>query len=441
MLHGINSKLGARHFSFEANYTQNMTTLSSGIYEFEMQVVDEFGNIANDEVSGPDATKSLLPADDILSLIIQSPVPTVLHPGPFDIAYDAICSIACSMELEILLNGEIVEVIQPTGGAGTYTVTIPTIGIHTISMVLSTSDWVVNSPTASLEIVATPPPAPEWHISCINYDDELTISSIAHNGKIGNFTSSTHFIKCTVTNSGDANGFVQLSHNSSVDPFDCTTTVFEVTPAGRAEFDCTAEESDETSGIFQLSLEFEQVGESENTSIGGWDKTVVMLSPRFVADEIAEDNEPKVGDGTTSEVAGKTPFNWMISAFVLILVGIGVISLIFTMRDRKEPEVLEVNENSLFNDKMDATEESEELETIHPSIVEQDEEPALISPAIEANPIADNVISEGETEFVDSYQNLPGGGEYQVTDGITVYQQEDGSRWQQEEGGKFRRLA
>lgn len=441
MLHGINGKLGARHFSFEAYYTQHLTTLSSGVYEFEMQVIDEFGNIADDEVSGPDATMSLIPADDILSLTIQSPVPTVLHPGPFDIAYDAICSIGCSMELKILLNGVIVEVIQPTGGAGIYTVTIPTIGIHTISMVLSTSDWVVNSPTAYLEIVATPPPAPEWYISCINYDDELTIQSIAYEGKIGNYSSSTHFIKCTVTNSGDANGFVQLSPNSSIDPFDCTSIVFEVTPAGRAEFDCTAEESDNTSGIFPLSLGFEQVGESENTSIGGWDKTVVMLSPRFVADEIAEDNGPKVGDGTPSEVAGKTPFNWMISAFVLILVGIGVISLIFTMRDRKEPEILEANEDSLFNDKMDASEESEELGTIHPSIVEQDEEPALISPAIEANPIVDNVISEGETEFVDSYLNLPGGGEYQVTDGITVYQHPDGSCWQQEEGGKFRRLA
>jgi hypothetical protein len=346
------------------------------------------------------------------------------------------------MELEILLNGEIVEVIQPTGGAGTYTVTIPTIGIHTISMVLSTSDWVVNSPTASLEIVATPPPAPEWHISCINYDDELTISSIAHNGKIGNYSSSTHFIKCTVTNSGDANGFVQLSPNSSIDPFDCTSIVFEVTPAGRAEFDCTAEESDETSGIFQLSLGFEQVGESENTSIGGWDKTVVMLSPRFVADGIAEDNEPKVGDGTTSEVAGKTPFNWMISAFVLILVGIGVISLIFTMRDRKDPEVIEVNENSLFNDKMDATEESEELETIHPSIVAEQDEPTELTPVRpELNPIVDHVISEGETEILDSYLNLPSGGEYQVADGVTVYEHPDGSRWQQEEGGKFHRLA
>jgi len=441
MLHGINGKLGTRNLSFEANYTQNLTTLSSGVYEFEMQVIDEFGNIADDEVSGPDATMSLVPADDILSLTIQSPVPTVLHPGPFEIAYDAICSIGCSMELEILLNGEIVEVVQPTGGAGTYTVTIPTIGIHIISMVLSTSDWVVNSPTASLEIVATPPPAPEWHISCINYDDELTIPSIAYDGKIGNYTSSTHFIKCTVTNSGDANGFVQLSPNSSIDPFDCTSTVFEVTPAGRAEFDCTAEESDETSGIFQLSLGFEQVGDSENTSIGGWDKTVVMLSPRFVVDEIAEDNEPKVGDGTSSEVAGRTPFNWMVSAFVLILVGIGVISLIFTMRDRKGPEILEVNDNSLFNDNMDATEESEELETIHPSIVVHDEEPALISPAIEPNPVVDNVVSEGETEIVDSHLNLPGGGEYQVTDGITVYQHPDGSRWQQEEGGTFRRLA
>jgi hypothetical protein len=111
------------------------------------------------------------------------------------------------------------------------------------------------------------------------------------------------------------------------------------------------------------------------------------------------------------------------------------------MRDRKEPEILEVNENSLFNDKMDVTEESEELETIHPSIVEQDEEPALIPAVIEAKPIVDNVISEDETEIVDSYLNLPGGGEYHVTDGITVYQHPDGSRWQQEEGGKFHRLA
>ena len=442
MLHGINGKLDTRYFSIEANYTQDLTTLSPGVYEFEMQVIDEFGNIADDEVPGPDATMSLLPADGILSLIIQSPVPTVLHPGTFDIAYDAICSIGCSMELEIFLNGESIEVINPTSGAGTYTVTIPKIGAHIISMVLSTSDWQVTSQTASLEVFATPPPAPEWHISCSNYDEELTLPSIAYNGKIGNFSSSTHFIKCTVTNSGDANGFVHLSLNSSFDPFECTSTVFEISPAGRAEFDCTAEENDIFSGIVQISLEFEQVGESANTSIGGWDTTVVMLSPRFVADEIVSDNQLEGDDGTTAEVAGKTPFNWVISAFVLILVGIGAISIMFAMRDRREPEILEVNEDSLFNDKMRTSEESEELETIHPSIVAEQDEPTELTPVSpELNPIVDHVISEGETEILDSYLNLPSGGEYQVADGVTVYEHPDGSRWQQEEGGKFHRLA
>ena len=442
MLHGINGELDARYFSIEANYTQDLSTLSPGDYEFEMQVIDQFGNIADDEVSGPDATMTLLPDEDILSLIIQSSAPTVLHPGTFDIAYDAICSIDCSMELEISLNGELIEVVQPNGGAGTYTVTIPTIGTHTISMVLSTSDWQVNSQTASLDVFATPPPAPEWHISCSNYDEELTLSSIAYNGKIGNFTSSTHFIKCTVTNSGDANGFVGLSPNSSIHPFDCTPTVFEISPSGRAEYDCTAEENEEISGIYQISLEFEQVNEFTNTSIGQWETTVVMLSPRFVSDEIVSDNEPEGDDSTSAEVAGKTPFNWMISAFVLILVGIGAISVMFAMRDRKEPEILEVNEESLFNDKMGVLEESAELETIHPSIVVQQEESMELIPQVtEPESIAIDVIPEDETEILDSYLDLPGGGEYQVSDGITVYEHPDGSQWQQEESGKFRRLA
>lgn len=254
-----------------------------------------------------------------------------------------------------------------------------------------------------------------------------------------------------VTNSGDANGFVHLSSNSSFDPFDCTSTVFEISPAGRAEFDCSVEETDGFSGIIELSLEFEQVGETTNTSIGGWDTTVVMLSPRFVADDMVSDDEPQGEEGTTAEVAGKTAFNWMISAFVLILVGIGAISIMFAMRDRKEPEILEVNDDSLFNDNMGVREESAELEAIHPSIVVQQEEPMGLTsqttepdsttelPALARTAVL--TLPERETEILDSYLDLPGGGEYQVTDGITVYEHPDGSRWQQEEGGKFRRLA
>jgi len=441
MLHGINAEIDARYFTLEANYTLDLSPLSPGDYEFEMQVIDQFGNIANDGVTGPDATMTLLPDEDILSLVMQSSAPEVLHPGPFDISYDAICSIGCSMELEISLNGELIEVVQPTGGAGTYTVTIPTIGIHTISLVLSTSDWQVNSQTASLDVFATPPPAPEWRISCNNFDEELTLPSIAYNGKIGNFTSSTHFIKCTVTNSGDANGFVQISPNSSMQPFVCTPTVFEISPAGRAEYDCTAEESSETSGIFPISLEFEEVGLSANTSIGSWETTVVMLSPRFVADEIVDDNEPEEDGGSSTEVAGKTPFNWMVSAFVLMLVGIGAISVMFAMRDRKEPEMLEVNQDSLFNDNMGSRQAAAELESIHPSIAGlREESTELTSETTQPDLSPNNVISVDETGIIDSYLDLPGGGEYHVTDGITVYEHPDGSRWQQEDDGKFRLL-
>ena len=112
------------------------------------------------------------------------------------------------------------------------------------------------------------------------------------------------------------------------------------------------------------------------------------------------------------------------------------------MRDRRDPEILEVNEESLFNDKMGVLEESAELETIHPSIVVQQEEPMELTPQVtEPESIVNDVISEDETGILGSYLDLPGGGEYQVNDGITVYEHPDGSQWQQEESGKFRRLA
>jgi hypothetical protein len=442
MLHGIRGARSSYSPLFGGTHLLDTSSLSPGVYDFEIEVVDEYGNIAPDFVSGPDATMSLLPPDGVLTFAIQTPVPTTLHPGMFEVSYDAMCSIGCSMQLEVSLDGEIIEVIYPTGGAGNYLIDIPSIGAHTISMTLSTSDWVVPSSSDSLEVFATPPPAPEWHISCSYFDEEITQIGIAYNGGIGNLTTSTHFVNCAVTNSGGANGFVQLSPNSTVGPFVCTSSVTEVTPAGRAEFYCNVEESDSISGIHSLSIGFEEVIASGNNSIGGWETNAVLLSPRFATDGVVDDDEKDPQDDANADVAGKSPIVWIISALALLLVGIGAITLLFSLRDRKVPIIGEYNEESLFGETSDSDIESVEAAYIHPSIVENNDGGEIVDEEITAEPSSDSevdsTISRGQV--IESYLNLPSGGDYEQADGVTIYKQADGVKWQMEDGGSFRRL-
>ena len=240
-------------------------------------------------------------------------------------------------------------------------------------MTLSTPDWNVSFITDTLDIYATPAPVPEWHIACTYHEEEVTQYGVAYKGEIGNLTTSAHYIECSLTNSGEVSGIVQVSPDAVTSPFDCTSSALAVSPDGRALFYCTAEESDETTGIHQLSIAFEEVNDTENNSIGGWDTTSVLVSPRFetVGQEDGGDSN-QVDDGST-DVSSKSPITWLMSAIILLLIGIGGISVMFAMRDRKEETIGVVNVDSLFKDDASLDSELSTSETLHPSITEQQE--------------------------------------------------------------------
>ena len=61
------------------------------------------------------------------------------------------------------------------------------------------------------------------------------------------------------------------------------------------------------------------------------------------------------------------------SAIILLLIGIGGISVMFAMRDRKEAIIGVVNVDSLFKDDVSLDSELSESEILHPSITEQQE--------------------------------------------------------------------
>ena len=61
------------------------------------------------------------------------------------------------------------------------------------------------------------------------------------------------------------------------------------------------------------------------------------------------------------------------SAIILLLIGIGGISVMFAMRDRKEETIGVVNVDSLFKDDASLDSELSTSETLHPSITEQQE--------------------------------------------------------------------
>ncbi|MDP6741995.1 MAG: hypothetical protein QF544_02900 [Candidatus Thalassarchaeaceae archaeon] len=372
-LHMIEGDSSMRTVNYEGRNLLDTSNLAPGTYEFEMEVVDEAGNVALDAMAGVDATQFIAPANGILELSILTTAPSVLHPGDFEIDYNAECIIGCTMLLQVSIDGEIVQTLQPTSGANSIKVSIPSIGTHTVSMTLSTPDWNVSFITDSLEIYATPAPAPEWHIACTYHEEEVTQYGVAYKGEIGNLTTSAHYIECSLTNSGEVSGIVQVSPNAITDPFDCTSSALAVSPDDRALFYCTAEESDETTGIHQLSIAFEEVNDTVNNSIGGWDTTSVLVSPRFetVGQEDGDDSN-QMDDGST-DVSSKSPITWLMSAIILLLIGIGGISMMFAMRDRKEATIGVVNVDSLFKDDASLDSELSTSETLHPSITEQQE--------------------------------------------------------------------
>ena len=421
-LHMIESS-SMRTVNYEGRHLLDTSNLDPGTYEFEMEVVDEAGNIAVDAVAGADAVQFIAPADGILSLSILTPSTSVLHPGDFDIEYNADCVIGCTMLLQVSIDGEIVQTLQPSSGVNSITVQISSIGAHTISMNLSTLDWDVPFIIEGLEIYATPAPVPEWHIACTYHEEEATQFGIAYKGEIGNLTTSTHHIECSLTNSGEVSGSVQVSPDATTDPYDCTFSASQVSPNSQALFYCTAEESDETSGVHQLSLAFEGVTDTVNNSIGAWNTTSVLVSPRFEKAEQADGVDSNQGGDSSTDVSGKGPSTWILSAIILILIGIGAISVMFTMRDRKEAIIGVVNEDSLFKDDFTSDTELSDFGVLHPVMTETQE-----------------IVSQ-EIQRVESYLDLPSSGEYEEVGDKTIYIQSDGVKWEQEDGGSYRRLS
>ena len=392
--------------------------LNPGTYGFELIVNDSTGDEAIDAKPGIDATAFFAPADDILSLSILTPVPSILHPGNFELTYDATCSIGCDMELYVYLDGGEVASLIPGQGSSTLTLEIPMTGMRVVTMVLSAPDWDVSSATDSIELWVTSPPTPDWHITCTSIEEEVTLEGVSYGGLIGDLARSTHTLDCLVTNSGDANGTVRLSETSSYSPFTCSEGSELVEPGGRVRFTCVVEESEENSGIYPISLAFEEVKENSNESIGGWETTSAILTPRFTSGEVGvlpDVEEPETG----VELGGKSLLIWIAASLFLLVAGVGGITAFFTWRDREQVVIGEFNEDSLFG-----------VSPPTPSTLGDELHPSLLS----------GIESISSIERVASYLDLPGGGEYQEVDGQTIYVTSDGLRWQMEEGGSFTRV-
>ncbi len=416
-------RLNMRNVTFEGTYSLNVSAYSFGDYDFEIEISDESNNVALDAVSGVDATITNSPDDDILSLNVLTTAPETLYPGELMIEYNASCSIGCSMIVQISIDGVLVDTLQPTSGQNYVNVTISSLGVQTISLVLSTSEWSVSSVTSNIDVVVTANPSPIWSISCSYSDYETTQFDVAREGSIGNLTISTHTIQCTVANNGNAPGVVQVAPNSILGPFSCTKSTLSIDPNRKQIITCFAEESEDVAGIYNLSIGFEEVTATSNYTIGGWDSNAVLLSPRFSPNQ-ANDNSNDVSDDA-SESSGKNPATLLLSVIILIVVGFGVIGLIFTMRDK------EVSLKSLLeHDSMHSIEEPISLQQDMPALLVTNESRVETS---QENNSTEDILR------VDSYNQLPPGGEYEQKDGLTFYKQADGIIWQLEDGGSFRR--
>ncbi len=368
-IRAIDGVVGQRLLNMSGSHLLDISSLAPGHYNFEMVVEDEQGNRALDAQSGPDATAFLAPQSDILSLTVTAPMgSTPIYPGEVHLTAQALCALDCDMLLDIYLDGVFIEQLTPTGGEILFTVDIRDVGEHSVSLRLSTPEWEVWDVNASTDISVTPHPAPEWSINCLSYDEETVLDDHAMNGEIGSLRISTHYIDCTVSNSGNADAEVIVSPASILTPFECTSDAVMVVQGGSGTIHCTAEESEENAGMYTISLGIDEVREVENKSIGGIQSEAILLSPRFQTDEIADGGEPGTEKGDGVEVAGKSPLKWILSAFLLLIIGLGGITLLFSMRD---------GENRLFRGKDDdspfALSSSSgglsELEAVHPALV------------------------------------------------------------------------
>jgi hypothetical protein len=429
-IRAIDGRLKLRTVTQEATSIIDVEGWPPGDYNFELRVEDDSGNLAVDLQDGADATYFLAPEDDILALSILTPLPTALHPGDWQITYDALCAIDCEMLLVVELDGVVFDTLQPTGGAGTFTLTNLTLGHHQLRLQLSAPNWLVRQPTASLEFDITPAPKPEWWVQCTSSEVDSTQRSVSYDSRIGDLTLTSHFIDCLVSNSGDAAGSVQLSNDSTLGPFTCSRAQHIIGVAEQVTFPCWVEESEENAGIYEVTLRFEMVTDDGVESIGDWQRTMVLITPRFSLDiptgelEESEDPEP-------TKLAGQTPLGWMVSAFIALIIGIAAISALFALRDRRDPYSQVSHKDSLFDDTSEV-EETDSDSPLHPALAPVPEPP-------DVPPEPDKPEITETPGKVDSHDDLPGGGEYAKADGVTWYVEKDGTRWKLGDEGGFER--
>jgi len=337
-LHSIEGQLSLRTIIQEASLSIDISDWPFGDYQFELIVVDSEGEQAEDILDGPDASFTLVPADEVLSISILTPPPENLHPGEFEIAFDAVCTIGCEMILEVELDGEQVDMFHPIQGIDNLTLTNLTVGQHQLGLKLWTQDWPLAVQWAILDFEVTPTPAPVWSVLCTTGEIERVLAGVTRDDELGNLTYSTHSVDCRISNSGNAAGVVQISSESVIAPFICSDAQQTIEAGSHAEFSCTADESDEIAGNHPVSLVFEQVDAEEDA--GTWESTLNLSAPRFRAD-VLEDDPIDDGDTSSPEAAGQSSLTWVLVILAVLAIGIALVTTLFVMRGKAEEDQFE----------------------------------------------------------------------------------------------------
>jgi hypothetical protein len=332
-LHSIEGQLSLRTIIQEASLSIDISEWLFGDYQFELIVVDSQDEQAEDILDGADASFTLVPADEVLSISILTPSPENLHPGEFEIAFDAVCTIGCEMILEVELDGEQVDMFHPIQGIDNLTLTNLTVGQHQLGLKLWTQDWPLAVQWAILDFEVTPTPVPVWSVLCTTGETERVLTGVARDDELGNLTYSTHSVDCRISNSGNAAGMVQISSESVITPFICSDAQQTIEAGSHAEFSCTADESDENAGSHPVSLVFEQV-DAEGDA-GTWQSTLNLSAPGF---EVGIQEVEKIDDGSSSSpgAAGQSSLTWVLVILAVLAIGIALVTTLFVIRGKAE---------------------------------------------------------------------------------------------------------
>ena len=344
-LHSIEGRLSLRTILQDASLSVDISEWAFGEYQFELTVTDAQERDAEDLAPGPDTTFSLVPPHDVLSIQIITTAPETLYPGDFEIAFDAVCTIGCEMILEVELDGERVEMFNPGQGLDSLMLTDIAEGQHHLGLKLWTQDWPLAAQWATLDFEVKPAPAPIWSVECSSRATESVIRGVTQDGELGNLTTATHSIDCSVANTGNAAGTIRISSDSAIDPLICNAISQDVEAGRSTAFNCAMEESGQVTGTHEFFLVFEQVGPHVN--VGTWDATFNLSAPRFQADLTAAD-----AGANSSQAGAESLLTWVISFLILLVVGLALISILPGIRERMKGEGFEAH--VLREDQFDA---------------------------------------------------------------------------------------